>query len=369
MSRRLQLAASLLLFGLVPAALLLPRLGFDAHHLVDFRNLWQAGRDVLAGTSPYHDPRAGMQATADCTLSARDCFVYPPLAALIVLPLSALPFTAAGAIWLAIDAGALVLALRIAGVRDWRCYGIALGSAPVLAALEGGTLTPLLALGVAAAWRFREHRVVAVTSVGCVVALKLFLLPLLVWLVVTRRLRTAALALVIAASATLVSWASIGFAGLTGYPRLLGALSDVWRWRAYTPSALGVALGLPQQAANAIGLATGVVVLAAAALVTRGGGDGERRAFAGLLVAALLLSPIVWLHYFTLLLIPIAIARPRLGWAWALPVAFLPLPGMADGRAWVIAAGLALAAAASALAGLELRPLVQPPRALSRRSA
>ena len=46
--------------------------------------------------------------------------------------------------------------------------------------------------------------------------------------------------------------------------------------------------------------------------------------------AAFALSPIVWLHYFVLLYIPIAIVRPRLSWLWALPLALL---GRAAARA------------------------------------
>ena len=51
--------------------------------------------------------------------------------------------------------------------------------------------------------------------------------------------------------------------------------------------------------------------------------------------AAFALSPIVWLHYFVLLYIPIAIVRPRLSWLWALPLAFWVCRGQSiDGALW-----------------------------------
>jgi hypothetical protein len=43
------------------------------------------------------------------------------------------------------------------------------------------------------------------------------------------------------------------------------------------------------------------------------------------LAAALAASPIVWVHYFLLLLVPVALSRPRLSPVWYLPLAYYPL--------------------------------------------
>jgi hypothetical protein len=43
------------------------------------------------------------------------------------------------------------------------------------------------------------------------------------------------------------------------------------------------------------------------------------------LAAALAASPIVWMHYFLLLLVPLALARPRLSPLWLVPFAYYPL--------------------------------------------
>ena len=40
----------------------------------------------------------------------------------------------------------------------------------------------------------------------------------------------------------------------------------------------------------------------------------------------ILLSPIVWLHYFTFLLVPLALLRPRFGPLWVVPLLAWPLP-------------------------------------------
>ena len=50
------------------------------------------------------------------------------------------------------------------------------------------------------------------------------------------------------------------------------------------------------------------------------------RSFALAIAAALVLSPIVWLDFYALAAIPLAIARPRLSWIWFLPLVTWGLP-------------------------------------------
>jgi Glycosyltransferase family 87 len=343
-TRRILLAAPLAGAGALAVAFLTATLGSGGEHLVDFQNLWHAAQDVLAGRSPYRPaPNPLLPVTGDCIRSAPDCFVYPPPAAFFAVPLGLLPFSVAGPLYFALASAALVLALRLAGLRDPRCYALAFAAALAVGALQGGTLSPFLALGLAALWHFRERRGLAASSLAAVIAVKLFLWPFLVWLVATRRAGTAAMAVCITALTIIAAWAAIGFAGFSGYPELLGTLADVWQWRAYTPLALGLALGLPAGAASAAALFVGAAVLAGAVVLARRG--DERRAFAVTLAAALLLSPIVWLHYFTLLLVPLATAQPHLSRAWLLPLGFLLVPGMTRGDPVVIVVGLVIAAA------------------------
>ena len=66
------------------------------------------------------------------------------------------------------------------------------------------------------------------------------------------------------------------------------------------------------------------VVLSLAAVVAiwfaaRGAG-GDRRAFAVAVVASLVATPLVWMHYLLLLYVPIALYRPRLSGLWFLPL-------------------------------------------------
>jgi hypothetical protein len=100
------------------------------------------------------------------------------------------------------------------------------------------------------------------------------------------------------------------------------------------------------RAAQLAGYAVGAAVLATAAWIGR---SDERRSFALALAAALLLTPIVEMHYLVLLLVVLALYKPRLGWAWIVPLAFWVAPQAGRGAAWQTAVALAAAVATFAI--------------------
>ena len=71
-------------------------------------------------------------------------------------------------------------------------------------------------------------------------------------------------------------------------------------------------------------LARLVTVAAAAGLAV---GTWRRRSFSLAIATALVASPIVWLDYFALTAVPLAIARPRLSWIWFVPLTTVGLEG------------------------------------------
>src|SRR6266516_3476656 len=145
LERRLKAAAFIVLFAAIPLKMVSSRFGLGPLDLVDFRNLWRAAHDVLAGRTLYHPaPDPSRPLTADCLGPGPDCFVYPPLTAVLAVPFTLLPFSAAAVLFYVSDVAALLAALRVAGLRDWRCYGIALACGPALASFESATITPFL---------------------------------------------------------------------------------------------------------------------------------------------------------------------------------------------------------------------------------
>jgi Glycosyltransferase family 87 len=306
---------------------------------MDFRQFYLGAEAVLDGVNPY--PADG----ASLIASARP-YVYPPFPALLAMPLTLLSFDHTAV--LAMTATILVVPaiLLVLGVRDWRCYGIAFLWPPVISAIQTSNPTLWFALASALAWRFRNRIGLTSVIVGLTLAVKFVLWPLLLWLVATRRVGTAALAAATGAVLLVASWAVIGFAGFVDYPDLLRHLEDTVGVDAYTVRMLALDLGAPEPVARAAWLATGVALLVAVVLTALHG--DERRAFMLTIGAALALSPLVWLHYFALLLVVVALARPALGLIWFLPLLMLGSPG--NGTPTVTETAVALLAAALTLA-------------------
>ena len=89
---------------------------------------------------------------------------------------------------------------------------------------------------------------------------------------------------------------------------------DEWGYSVYA-LALDLGTGSLGGAADLDGDRGGVVF---AAVVVARRGD-ERRAFILAIAAVLACTPIVWLHYFSLLLVVVAVARPALAPVWFVP--------------------------------------------------
>ena len=262
---------------------------------------------IIHGHSPYPAPN-------ESAVDVGNPAYYPPLLMLLVAPLTYLPWTIGAAIWTALLIAAVLGILYVLDVRDWRCYALALISAPVVTDLLWGNVTLLLAFVVALAWRWRRHPYRCAVLIGICIAAKFFLWPVALWLLGTRRYRSAAAAVAIASVGVLVPWAVIGFNGMRTYPELLRVAQEIYALHGFSVATMLGALGLGTDAAVWGGLVAGTVVAVAAFVAGSRGRDEESISLA--IVAALLASPIVWEHYFAFLLIPLAIAKPRFSAAW-----------------------------------------------------
>lgn len=278
-----------------------------------------AGGKVLAGESPYLDASA-----IGDNVGANFGYVYPPLLAIAISPLSLLPGPAAAMLWSLVLVACVVGALWLLGVSDWRCYLVAVLWPFNRVALDWGRIDPLLVLLVAAAWRFRDKPWSAATSTGAAIATKLFLWPMVFWLLVTGRRRAAALSVVMTFGLILIPWAAIGFADLLQYPALLRKVSGQ-EYDSFSVNALARALGSDGGFAKAVVVGIGAALLAFSVRCARNPDwtrrEQDRRSLTVILAASLVLSPVVWSNYFVLLLVPVALARPRLSALWLVVLA------------------------------------------------
>jgi hypothetical protein len=309
---------------------------------LDFRHAFlPASHAVLHGASPYS--ALGSRALAEGT-----AFLYPPVSAYLLAPFTLLPPLAAEVVAVMLIAACVPAALLLLGVRDWRCHAIAFLWWPTIIAIQSGNLTLSMLLGVALVWRYRDRRWVVALVAGLVIAVKLFCWPLLLWLVATRRYRTAAFAAATSAFFVLVPWAGIGFAGLRGYPHLLSSISSSEGPRSYSVAALLHAMLPSWTAATAVETLLGAGLLAVVLAAGRRGRD--RDAFALSLLAVLVLSPLLEMHYLALVLVVVALYRRTFGLAWAVPLLIWGAPATVAGSPAQVVHVLAVVVATLAVA-------------------
>jgi alpha-1,2-mannosyltransferase len=323
----------------------------------DFRNYYDAAVHLLAGLSPY-DVKG---------------FDYPPLTALIAVPVAWLPYPEARVVWLLANWSCLVAAgfllVRILGGDRAAVLAVAACWAlcgTVAENLVLGQVNPLLLLLVVLAWWgvSRGRGGVAAVAIGLATALKLWPGVLLIALAALHWRRAAA-GLMAALALVALSW--LPFLALPpphsparadywlGTPALLNLSLPAVALRLADPPAPGkilplswrngndpLAFKLPaRQAALSAGLAGLLLALGAAVLLwaERGaGGEGELSAMAAAVSLALLASPISWYHYQLLQLPGLALLARR--WARSRPAR---LPGramLAAGLTWTHVAGI-----------------------------
>jgi len=333
-----------LLYAVAPVAVIVVVLGvsFAKGPLqYDFRGgLYDAGKAIVHHENPYKagflERQAEIQRRGGTPKTVISVPVYPAFALIAAVPFSLLPYRAAGVIYILLAVAAFLASLRLLGVTDWRCYGVGALSWPVLHGFLLGAVTPFLMLGAALAWRYRQRVVTPALAVAAIVALKLFPAALVGWLLATRRYRVAALAAAFTIVAVFGAWAIIGFAGLASYPQMLSDLAQISEGVGVSLVSGLLALGVGDQVARAVALAVSAVLFVIAWRVARQP-DGDRKAFSLSIIACLTISPMVWPHYFALLLIPLALLSPRLSALWFVPLLLYAAPfAQTTGRAWAV---------------------------------
>lgn len=319
----------LALFALASVPVLTFALVRDHTFASDFHGwYWPAGTHVLNGLSPY-------------SLSMIQSLHYPAPGALMFVPFALLSPGVAGVAFTILVLAALLSALWLLGVRDWRVYAAVLLWQPVVFGWETANISLLLVLGVAAAWRLRGRPVAAAAMLAALISVKLFLAPLLLWLLISRRYRTLSWTLAFTLLLNAMAWPVVGLGEISRYMQLLHRFSAVAESWGYSVVALVLHQGGSEPVAYAV---AGMLACAAAGTALAAGRRGSERLVLGAcLGTSLLVSPIVEAHYLTLMIVPLALAGGSLRPAWLVPLLLWVAP--ADHPAqWQRAIVIAIAA-------------------------
>ncbi len=337
-----------LLLGALPVALTLGLAvaAISSHWLAEDFSLayYPAAHRLLTGASPY--------AATHVQIISGAAFVYPALSAVLFVPFALVSSGLADHLYTLLCVALVPATLWAARVKDWRVYGITMLWFPMIIGWQGENISVPLMFLVALAWRYRDRPLVGGLIVAAAVSMKPLVWPLALWLLATRRWKAAGFAFAWALILNLVAWNILGFSEISAYLRLTGQdTSALWR-EGYSLLAAAHHLGLGRTWGEAL------LVLAAAVLCGLILQQGlvrrkQRETFALAVGLMLVASPLVWIHYFVLLLVPLAITRPRFSALWVVPIAMWLLPPSqpVDGWEELLAWGVTAVCIAATLAG------------------
>ena len=262
-------------------------------------------------------------------------FIYPPFAAMVLLPLEALPWTAAWVTLFLVSLASLAVTLYVVARRVWPSGGrggalsvasvalpLALLLEPVLETFKFGQVNLVLMALVAVDCLLERTRWPRGLLVGLAAAIKLTPAAFLLFFLLRRDARAAVVTVVTAAAAT-----ALGFlvdAGASARYWFGGPASGISGSVFYTNQTVQAVLaraGVPVLAAKAVWLVAAIALLALIVPVVR----RAEPALALVAVAgfALLVSPTSWSHHWVWIapaLLVVAVQAVRLrsaGWAAA----------------------------------------------------
>jgi hypothetical protein len=308
----------------------------------DFRwSYYPAASRLIHGTSPY--------AVTAHDIAAGTAFVYPALSAIVFAPFALVGRGVSDHLYMLLCFLLVPSALWAARVRDWRVYGITLLWLPTVVGWEDGNVTVPLAFLTVLVWRYRERPWVAGLLVAAAISLKPFVWPLGLWLLATRRWRAAVWAIGCGALLNLAAWAVVGFDEIHTYLHLSSQVTDaLWRG-GYGMLAVAHHLGFGRGVGDAL-LAVAAILVGVGLVYVGFSRRDERQAMVLATALMLVASPLVWNHYFFLLLVPLALTRPKFGAIWTIPLAMWVMPPSYTVTGWQIGAAWAVTVACFAVA-------------------
>jgi hypothetical protein len=267
---------------------------------------------------------------------------HPPPVAILALPLGLLEYKQAAAVWLLLEIGCVILSVYLL-LSWWRgqpsLLATLLTTLSIFALLHFyeelaiGQLMTLLLLLLISAWQAlrSERHIWGGIALGCVVALKLISWPIIIFAALRRKWRTTFTAGLVIVIANVAAGLLMGFSTVINYYLRVGASIlplyrahianfSLWSlgWRVFDGTGSSVLVGVeapPLVAAPYMAkLASWGIPLMwlVITLILAVRAHHLDISFAMLTCTSILVTPITWHHYLTIMLLPIAIAGRQL---------------------------------------------------------
>jgi alpha-1,2-mannosyltransferase len=284
----------------------------------DFKAYHDAVLRLLDTGSPYQPART---LNGPFQAGPFDLYLYSPVPVVLMLPFG----------WLSMDGGALVfLVIRLAMLiglcalmpitrtAKLATLAVACVSAPVLQDLNLGNASLIVTFLAVVAWRFVDRPLGSV-AIALAASIRPTMAIYFVWWLLRREWRAAVWLVLAGLGLVLITLPFVGVHGWTDFVTLLGNLTNFEGvYRNFALGALVTRAGAPEFAARAALFAGYAAAGIAVALSMRRDRDVS---FVVTLGATLLLSPLLWDHYMTNLLVPAGflVSRGR-PWGVLLPL-------------------------------------------------
>jgi hypothetical protein len=313
------------LFGTL--ALLYFWFGQQGAQLYDFGSFWASGKAAVQGQNPYAVYLETFRSAAGNTVHPN---LNPPFSLLFFAPLSHFdPHSTIKVLWwlgLAAYAAFLALTLRRTANPNTLLVGVwALALPAFWDGIRMGQVYLPMMLGAALVWHWmeKERPIAAAVVIGLLTALKpnLLVWPALLFVAGYRRMALVAGLTFIGASLL-----PLPFFGMESYLQWFELLrGDVGQRSGYFANATVVAIGV-RAGSHLLGIALAAATLAWAVRRLSGAGFSMTEASAIAIGAAILVSPVAWMHYLLLLLPALLRMRWNRGVAVSAAVMAVPLP-------------------------------------------
>ncbi len=292
----------------------------------DFSAYWEAGRRILDGGSVYMPFQTeGLYSPQQHLL-----YPYPPLLAVLVAPLSAIfdGYRSAHWIWAGLGTAILVLVVvsiarreRLArGFDLFLLVGAALAFAPLVGELVIGNVH-LLILGIlAAAWLALDRgtpraEIAAGALIGLATLIKVFPGLVIVWFLVTGRIRAAVAAIVAMALLAVATLPVTGLEPWIQYPIVLLNLGPPTELIDVLAPTVWLSAVMPPIVARLI-----VTVAGLATVVWAARNRPEPVSYGVTVAVSILIAPALYQHYLAIMVLPLLI-----GLRYAPPIAWVGL--------------------------------------------
>jgi hypothetical protein len=304
----------------------------------DFVQEYLNAKATVSGINPYQ-PLDVLAEQFGITTQFRHPSPHPPSFVIFSVPLAFFSYRDAAFIWFVIGLACLLISLRLlfslGTLQLAIVFLIAVGWLPVWANLYLGQLLLLQLVLLTLTWHSLRAQREALGGflLGLTIAVKLITWPLLIFLIVKRRFRAAAAAVGVVALTNLIALAILGPGPVFNYYLHTGReVGSIYSDHAFNISAWSIGARLFAgtkttgdvpfhiepliSAPSLVNLATvaGVLAITIYAFFSALKARAFDTSFAILTCAAIILSPVSWISYLVLLMIPLTMTLSAGDW-------------------------------------------------------